>query len=153
MIAYLSGPIENAENDGANWRESITPWLKDEIKHDVFNPVLATRKIISNLTNTQFREMKDTNPKKYKNLIRQIIDLDIKAVVGETDYLIVNWNKSVFRGGGTHGEITLAYYLKKPIYLVNHVPLDDLSSWRGKAFNFIVYGMILFTSMEFSPLV
>ena len=129
MIAYLSGPIENAENDGANWRESITPWLKDEIKHDVFNPVLATRKIISNLTNTQFREMKDTSPKKYKNLIRQIIDIDIKAVVEETDYLIVNWNKSVFRGGGTHGEITLAYYLKKPIYLVNHVPLDDLSSW------------------------
>lgn len=129
MIAYLSGPIENAENDGANWRESITPWLKDEIKHDVFNPVLATRKIISNLTNTQFREMKDTNPTKYKNLIRQIIDIDIKAVVEETDYLIVDWNKSVFRGGGTHGEITLAYYLKKPIYLVNHVPLDDLSSW------------------------
>ena len=129
MIAYLSGPIENAENDGANWRESITPWLKDEIKHDVFNPVLATRKIISNLTNTQFRELKDTNPTKYKNLIRQIIDIDIKAVVEETDYLIVNWNKSVFRGGGTHGEITLAYYLKKPIYLVNHVPLDDLSSW------------------------
>ena len=129
MIAYLSGPIENAENDGANWRESITPWLKDEIKHDVFNPVLATRKIISNLSNTQFREMKDTNPKKYKNLIRQIIDIDIKAVVEETDYLIVDWNKSVFRGGGTHGEITLAYYLKKPIYLVNHVPLDDLSSW------------------------
>lgn len=129
MIAYLSGPIENAENDGANWRASITPWLKDEIKHDVFNPVLATRKIISDLTNTQFREMKDTNPKKYKNLIRQIIDIDIKAVVEESDYLIVNWNKSVFRGGGTHGEITLAYYLKKPIYLVNHVPIDDLSSW------------------------
>ena len=129
MIAYLSGPIENAENDGANWRESITPWLKDEIKHDVFNPVLATRKIISNLTNTQFREMKDTNPTKYKNLIRQIIDIDIKAVVEETDYLIVDWNKSVFRGGGTHGEITLAYYLKKPIYLINHVPIDDLSSW------------------------
>ena len=129
MIAYLSGPIENAANDGADWRELITPWLKDEIEHDVFNPVLATRKIISNLTNSQFREMKETSPKKYKNLIRQIIDIDIKAVVEESDYLIVNWNKSVFKGGGTHGEITLAYYLKKPIYLVNHVPLDDLSSW------------------------
>ena len=129
MIAYLSGPIENATNDGANWRELITPWLKDEIEHDIFNPVVATRKIISNLTNSQFREMKETNPKKYKNLIRQIIDIDIKAVVEESDYLIVNWNKSVFKGGGTHGEITLAYYLKKPIYLVNHVPLDDLSSW------------------------
>ena len=129
MIAYLSGPIENAENDGANWRDSITPWLKNEIEHDVFNPVVETRKIVSDLTNTQFREMKETDPKKYKNLIRQIIDIDIKAVVEESDYLIVNWNKSVFRGGGTHGEITLAYYLKKPIYLVNHVPLDDLSSW------------------------
>jgi hypothetical protein len=129
MIAYLSGPIENATNDGANWRELISPWLKDEIEHDVFNPVVATRKIISNLTNSQFREMKETNPKKYKNLIRQIIDIDIKAVVEESDYLIVYWNKSVFKGGGTHGEITLAYYLKKPIYLVNHVPLDDLSSW------------------------
>ena len=129
MIAYLSGPIENAANDGADWRELITPWLKDEIEHDVFNPVLATRKIISNLTNSQFREMKETSPKKYKNLIRQIIDIDIKAVVEESDYLIVNWNKSVFKGGGTHGEVTLAYYLKKPIYLVNHVPLDDLSSW------------------------
>ena len=129
MIAYLSGPIENAANDGADWRELITLWLKDEIEHDVFNPVLATRKIISDLTNSQFREMKETSPKKYKNLIRQIIDIDIKAVVEESDYLIVNWNKSVFKGGGTHGEITLAYYLKKPIYLVNHVPLDDLSSW------------------------
>tara|TARA_B110000003_G_scaffold119561_1_gene121999 strand:- start:179 stop:640 length:462 start_codon:yes stop_codon:yes gene_type:complete len=129
MIAYLSGPIENAANDGTDWRELITPWLKDEIEHDVFNPVLATRKIISNLTNSQFREMKKTSPKKYKNLIRQIIDIDIKAVVGESDYLIVNWNKSVFKGGGTHGEITLAYYFKKPIYLVNQVPLDDLSSW------------------------
>lgn len=129
MIAYLSGPIENAANDGADWRELITPWLKDEIKHDVFNPVLATRKIISNLTNSQFREMKEISPKKYKNLIRQIIDIDIKAVVEESDYLIVNWNRSVFKGGGTHGEITLAYYLKKPIYLVNQVHLDDLSSW------------------------
>ena len=129
MIAYLSGPIENAENDGADWREMITPWLNDEIGHDVFNPVDATRNIIKGLSNKEFREMKKAEPQNYKKLIRQIIDIDIKAVVEKSDYLIVNWNKSVFRGGGTHGEITLAYYLQKPIYLVNHVPLDDLSSW------------------------
>ena len=28
--------------------------------------------------------------------------------------------------------------------------VDDLSSWRGKVFNFIVYGMILFTSILYS---
>ena len=129
MIAYLSGPIENAENDGAGWRELITQWLNNEIGHDVFNPVEATRNIIKGLSNEQFREMKKIEPQNYKRLIRQIIDIDIKAVVEQSDYLIVDWNKSVFKGGGTHGEITLAYYLKKPIYLVNHVPLDDLSSW------------------------
>ena len=129
MIAYLSGPIENAENDGADWRLSMTHWLKDEINHNVFNPVEATRGTISGITNDDFREMKKTEPEKYKKLVRKIIDIDIKAVVENSDYLIVNWDESVFKGGGTHGEITLAYYLKKPVYLINHVPIDDLSSW------------------------
>ena len=129
MIAYLSGPIENAENDGADWRKLLTPWLEDTLNHKVFNPVKATRSITAGLTNNEFRNMKRTNPKKYKKLIREIIDIDIEAVVNNSDYLIVNWDKSVFRGGGTHGEITLAYFLQKPIYLVNHVPFDDLSSW------------------------
>ena len=45
MIAYLSGPIENAENDGADWRISITDWLKHNVGHSVFNPVEATQEI------------------------------------------------------------------------------------------------------------
>ena len=129
MIAYLSGPIENAENDGADWRKSLTPWIKNTLSHKVFNPVIATRDITKGLTSSEFRNMKRSNPDKYKKLIREIINIDIEAVVNNSDYLIVNWNKSVFRGGGTHGEITLAYFLKKPIYLVNNVPFDDLSSW------------------------
>ena len=129
MIAYLSGPIENAENDGADWRKSLTPWIKNTLSHKVFNPVIATRDITKGLTSSEFRDMKRSNPDKYKKLIREIINIDIEAVVNNSDYLIVNWNKSVFRGGGTHGEITLAYFLKKPIYLVNNVPFDDLSSW------------------------
>ena len=129
MIAYLSGPIENAENDGADWRKSLTPWIKNTLSHKVFDPVIATRDITKGLTSSEFRKMKRSNPDKYKKLIREIINIDIDAVVNNSDYLIVNWNKSVFRGGGTHGEITLAYFLKKPIYLVNNVPFDDLSSW------------------------
>ena len=29
MIAYLSGPIENAENDGADWRENVISVLEN----------------------------------------------------------------------------------------------------------------------------
>ena len=52
-----------------------------------------------------------------------------EAVAEQADYLIVKWDKSVLKGGGTHGEVTMAYWLKKPIYLVNNLPIEDVSSW------------------------
>ncbi len=54
---------------------------------------------------------------------------DLDAVVHKSDYLIVKWDESVFRGGGTHGEVTMAYWLGKPVFLVNRLPIDDISSW------------------------
>ena len=33
------------------------------------------------------------------------------------------------KGGGTHGEVTMAYYKNVPVYLVNQVPIEDLSGW------------------------
>ena len=73
--------------------------------------------------------MKKTDPSEYKNIIRKIINVDLDAVANNSDYLIVKWDESVFKGGGTHGEVTMAYWLKKPIFLVNKLPLDDISSW------------------------
>ena len=55
--------------------------------------------------------------------------IDLEAVVNQADYLIVKWDKSVFKGGGTHGEVTMAYWLEKPVYLVNNLPINDISSW------------------------
>ena len=49
MIAYLSGPIENAHNDGADWRNDITHWLDRELDHQVFNPVEETKSLTKNL--------------------------------------------------------------------------------------------------------
>ena len=129
MIAYLSGPIENAANDGADWRNDITKWLKYKLDHKVFNPVIETKSIINNHNSDDFRLMKRSDPEQYKKLIRQIIKIDLDAVVNSTDYLIVKWDESVFKGGGTHGEVTMAYWLKKPVFLVNELPIDDVSSW------------------------
>jgi len=129
MIAYLSGPIENAHNDGEGWRNEITQWLDTKLNHKVFNPVIETKNIIEHHNTSDFRLMKKTNPDEYKKIIRKIIKLDLDAVVYKSDYLIVKWDKSVFKGGGTHGEITMAYWHKKPIFLVNRLPIDDISSW------------------------
>ena len=129
MIAYLSGPIENAHNDGADWRNDITQWLGKELNHQVFNPVNETKNIIKEFSKVNFRSMKTTNPEQYKKIIRKIIQVDLDAVVKGSDYLIVNWDISVFKGGGTHGEITMAYWFNKPIYMVNALPIEDVSSW------------------------
>ena len=137
MKAYLSGPIENAENDGASWRQDMTLWLKNNLNHEVFNPVLETKSIIGNLNSGNFRAMKKTDPIKYKNIIREIIKLDLEAVINDSDYLIVKWDKSVLKGGGTHGEVTMAYWIKKPIFIVNSLPIDDMSSWIFSCSDFI----------------
>ena len=137
MKAYLSGPIENAENDGASWRQDITLWLKDNLDHEVFNPVLETKNIIGHLNPSIFRSMKKTDPIEYKNIIRKIIKLDLEAVINDSDYLIVKWDKSVLKGGGTHGEVTMAYWIKKPIFIVNSLPIDDMSSWIFSCSDFI----------------
>ena len=129
MIAYLSGPIENAHNDGADWRVKMTDWLKSELNHGVFDPVIETKSIIKNVKGSDFRLLKKTNPDEYREIIRKIISVDLEAVVKHADYLIVKWDTSVFRGGGTHGEVTMAYWLGKPVYLVNSLPIDDISSW------------------------
>ena len=137
MIAYLSGPIENAHNDGANWRKDITHWLKQNLNHQVFNPVAETKSITKDLNTDDFRLMKTTNPEEYKKILRKIIKVDLDAVVKGSDYLIVNWDKSVFKGGGTHGEITMAHWFKKPVYMVNTLPIEDVSSWIFSCTDFV----------------
>ena len=137
MKAYLSGPIENAENDGASWRQDMTLWLKDNLNHEVFNPVLETKDIIGHINPSIFRSMKKTDPIEYKNIIREIIKLDLEALINDSDYLIVKWDKSVLKGGGTHGEVTMAYWIKKPIFIVNSLPIDDMSSWIFSCSDFI----------------
>ena len=69
------------------------------------------------------------NPDKYKEFTRLLINRDLRAVVAESDYLICLWDESVLKGGGTHGEVTIAYFIGKPVYLVNHLPMRDFSGW------------------------
>ena len=138
MVAYLSGPIENAKDDGISWRDDITIWLDSHLNHKVFNPVRETQSKIKECTKNNFRSMKRTDPFEYKKIIRRIIKLDLEAVINDSDYLIVNWDKSVLKGGGTHGEITMAYWIKKPIYIVTSFPIEDMSSRIFACADFVV---------------
>ncbi len=129
MISYLSGAMEYAKNGGADWRKEITLWLITNLNHSVIDPVIESKKLIKNYKEEEFRSWKQTNPEKYVEIMRRAIIKDLDAVVNKADYIICLWDENVFKGAGTHSEVTFAYYNDKPIYLINKLGINDLSGW------------------------
>ncbi len=130
MIAYLSGAMENAKNEGSGWRDDITIWLKENLDHSVIDPVIETAKLVEKSESQNYRNWKTSNPNRFKEFVRQAIDNDLDSVVNKADYLICLWNQEVLSGGGTHGEVTMAYYYNKPVYLINQLKMpNQLSGW------------------------
>jgi hypothetical protein len=129
MIAYLSGAMEYADDEGEGWRKNLTEWLTSNLDHSVINPVEESRLIISNTDSHDYRNWKETDLVRYKNFINKFVMRDIEAVTREANYIICLWNEEVFKGAGTHGEVTLAFEHSIPVYVVNQIPLTDLSGW------------------------
>lgn len=129
MIAYLSGAMENAKDEGADWRNEITVWLKENLHHSVVDPIIETERLVQKHNQPNYREFKKTNPNKFINFVRHAIDNDLDSVINKTDYTICLWNNDVIKGGGTHGEVTMGYYFNKPVYLVNQLENIELSGW------------------------
>ena len=121
--------MEYAKNGGADWRKEITLWLITNLNHSVIDPVIESKKLIKNYKEEEFRSWKQTNPEKYVEIMRRAIIKDLDAVVNKADYIICLWDENVFKGAGTHSEVTFAYYNDKPIYLINKLGINDLSGW------------------------
>ena len=47
MLAYLAGAIEYAPDHGRAWRKEIAPFLRDELRHDVYDPAEDERKSLT----------------------------------------------------------------------------------------------------------
>ena len=61
MIAYLSGAMEYANDEGEGWRKNITEWLSTNLGHSVINPVEESRFIIANTNSHDYRNWKETD--------------------------------------------------------------------------------------------
>ncbi len=129
MKAYLSGAMEFAKDEGAGWRGDMTLWLDRTLGHSVYNPVVESQSLMNEYGAKNYRELKNSHPQKYSDFIRTCVDRDIDVVRNGVDYLICLWDEGVFKGAGTHAEVTLAYDCNKPVYLINKLTASDLSSW------------------------
>lgn len=122
--------MEHARDRGASWRSSLEGWLSKNLAHDSFNPVRVSDEFIAaRYPGINQRRMKEQNLGEFRALVGEIIAIDLHAIEQLCDYCICYWDRSAQQGAGTKGEITLAKYLGKPVYLVTEIPLSSVPGW------------------------
>lgn len=128
-LAYLAGAIENAPDGGHQWREEISRFLQQELGHAVFNPCLEENHLLTPEEFRKFRQWKTTDLSHFRKVVHRIIHKDIGMLIEQVDYIICLWDENVLNGGGTQGELTMAFWHQVPVYLVTKIPLTQISSW------------------------
>ena len=130
MRVYLSGGMEYADGEGAGWRNSLQPWLEKELNHSVFNPNVESDIFFAEkYPNVDFRTSKKENVALYTEIVRHLVEIDCKEIAENSDYVICYWDDGAAKGAGTKGELTMAKYFGKPVYLVTSFQPHDIPGW------------------------
>jgi hypothetical protein len=130
MHVYLSGGMEYALNEGKDWRLDIENWIQKSLKHKIFNPNVASDQYLRKvLHKNNFRSLKSTNLDTYIKIVQKFVIQDSKEIATRSNYVICYWDMSAQRGAGTKGELTIAKYFMKPVYLVTHMPKEKIPGW------------------------
>lgn len=128
--AYLSGGMEYAHDEGSGWRMALGAWIEKELGHSVFNPNLESERLLRKLLpGRNMRKLKETDMKTYASVLTRIVRLDSREIAFRSDYVICLWDRSAAQGAGTKGEITIARFFGKPVFLVTRYPLHRIPGW------------------------
>ncbi len=127
---YLSGGMEYAQGEGAEWRTEIEQWLGKNLQHSAFNPNIESNKFFSTkYPSVDIRKLKSQDLKFFREIITQVVEIDCKEIAERSDYVICYWDEGAAKGAGTKGELTMAKFFGKPVYLVTSFPLQELPGW------------------------
>lgn len=130
LRAYLSGGMEYAKNEGKDWRDAMEIWLKNTLGHLAYNPNTESEELLQqHLPDGDFRTLKAMDIERYISIVQRMVKLDCKEVATRADYLICLWNTGAQRGAGTKGELTMARYFKKPVYMVTTMKAEKIPGW------------------------
>lgn len=129
MQVYLAGAIEAAPDGGRQWRDELRPFLENELGHTVHDPTDLEFNVVPPAEYSEFREWRESDFPRFQQAMHRIIKQDLRCILFETDYIICNWDKYVEKGGGTQGELTLAFVHNIPVYMITKIPLSQISSW------------------------
>lgn len=127
---YLSGGMEYAANEGRDWRSLLQDWLEKRLAAEVFNPNRESQNFFDRrYPGLDFRALKQTDPGSFQSVVRELVDLDCREIALRSDFVICFWDEGAMRGAGTKGELTMARYFGKPVYMITAIPLQDIPGW------------------------
>ncbi len=130
LRAYLSGGMEYARNEGVGWRRSMEIWLASELGHSSFNPNVESEKYLrKHRLRGSFRELKSSDIERFQSIVRGIVRLDLDEIARRSDYVICFWDSSAQRGAGTKGELSIARFFEKPVYMVSRMRKENIPGW------------------------
>jgi len=131
MRAYLSGGMEHAHNHGASWRKELEEWIRSRLGHEVFNPNVESERYFAALgiDDEYFRKLKFADIERYQAIVRGLVELDTNEIARRTDYLICLWDESAQLGAGTKGELSIAKFFGKPVFMVTSMELHEIPGW------------------------
>ncbi len=130
MRVYLSGGMEYADAEGVHWRRDLQTWLESHLRHSVFNPNLESERYFAqHFPGTDIRALKQQDVLRYQEIIRNLVDIDCREIAERSDYVICFWDAGAAKGAGTKGELTMARFFGKPVYLVTSHELREIPGW------------------------
>lgn len=125
---YLAGGQQFSNDKGIGWRRMVTPKL-NEMGFDVFDPTLHENPVRQRHGDDW--ERRCAEDENFRCLLAgELIDYDFN-IMKETDALLVNWDESAIRGGGTKSEITWSRKFSLPCYVVvaEGISRDTIPLW------------------------
>jgi len=129
MLAYLCGPIEYTSDGGKLWRAKLTPFLRNDLGHRVYDPAEDEKKNLSEEEAAHFREWKANDVDRFRRTVRKIIAFDLDLIENKADYVICHWDDPSATSGGTPAELTAAHRKGIPVYMVTTLPAEQISGW------------------------
>ncbi len=130
MRVYLSGGMEYANAEGVHWRKELQSWIEDNLNHTCFNPNVESDIFFEkHYPDVNFRQAKIDNVGLYTEIATKLVEIDSEEISKRTDYLICYWDDGAAKGAGTKGELTIAKFFNKPVYLVTDFKTYDIPGW------------------------
>lgn len=125
---YLAGGQQYAKDKGVGWRDHITPRLH-ELGFVVFDPTKHEDAVKGKYGEGWEDKIIDDIELRFK-LGGELIDFDYE-ILKESSAMLVYWDNSAVRGGGTKSEITWSKQLGIPCYVVleENFSVWDLPLW------------------------